>query len=78
MTQVGWTVRLPEAGLPGLYCRDCAELLDLLRLSISCAECGERVEDDEVAEHDGWRYFLAPGGTLIPFCAECAEEEFGV
>jgi hypothetical protein len=75
MSELGWAVRLPGAGCPGAYCYECSQLLELLRRSIECDECGRRIEDDEAAERDGWRYFYDSTGTLTPYCAECVEDE---
>lgn len=78
MDRLGWAVRLPRAGFAGRYCTACAQLLELYCSSIACAECGTEVEDDNAADHAGWRYFTTGTGTLTPFCAECTEQEFGV
>lgn len=46
---------------------------------LRCVECG--AESDQLAS--GWRAYLAPDpgeepeGTLLMFCPECAEREFG-
>jgi hypothetical protein len=68
---------MPGEGVSGRYCPDCAEMLSLYRRSIACAECGVRIEDDDAADHAGWRY-VSVGGQLTPFCAECTEQEFGL
>lgn len=78
MSELGWAVRLPAAGYAGAYCYDCSELLELLRRSLECDECGLKVPDEETAEQDGWRYFYDSTGMLTPYCAECAEQEYGV
>jgi hypothetical protein len=77
MADHGWTVRPRSAGFAGAYCPDCSEMLTLYTRSLECTECGHRVESDEVADREGWRYF-PDARTLAPFCADCAEELFGV
>jgi DNA-directed RNA polymerase subunit RPC12/RpoP len=78
MSELGWAVRLPPAGYAGMYCYDCSQLLELLRRSLECAECGQRVADEDAADRDGWRYFHTKSGPLTPYCAECSEELYGV
>jgi hypothetical protein len=78
MSELGWAVRLPAAGYAGSYCYDCSQLLELLRRSLECDECGHKVADEDAAENEGWRYFCDSAGELTPLCAECAEQVFGV
>jgi hypothetical protein len=52
-------------------------MINLFTGSLECAECGHRVENDDVADREGWRYVF-DSGSLAPFCAECAEQVFGV
>jgi hypothetical protein len=78
MNELGWAVRLPTAGYAGSYCYDCSQLLELLRRSLECSECGQTVADEETADNEGWRYFHTSSGPLTPYCSECAEQVFGV
>jgi hypothetical protein len=43
---------------------------------VTCTECGARVGEDE-AQAQRWGYWLDGLGDLYPFCAACAEREFG-
>jgi hypothetical protein len=78
MVERGWLTRDLGSEFPGTYCLGCASLLRLVLWSEVCSACGIRVESEEAAEREGWRYFTDPLGQLVPFCAICVAAEFGI
>lgn len=44
--------------------------------SVRCTDCGSRVDESE-AQAQRWGYWSAGLGELYPFCAVCAQREFG-
>jgi hypothetical protein len=44
--------------------------------TLTCTECGREATEAE-AEEEGWRFHIDGDSELMPFCAECAEREFG-
>jgi hypothetical protein len=43
---------------------------------VRCSECGREVSEEE-AQAARWGYWSDGVGELYPYCAECAEREFG-
>jgi len=78
MLEAGWVT---DAGLlagGGTFCRSCAHVLRIARLSEQCAWCEEPMVDEERAEARGWAYFADEIGDLYPCCPSCLAERFGI
>ena len=41
-------------------------------VALECVECGVRD-----ARAKGWQAYLSPDSSLLVYCADCAEREFG-
>lgn len=74
MSEHGWTISPPAAAVPGTYCLSCASALRMLDWFVRCVDCGAVVESEQVAEHQGWRFFSDELGQLQPHCALCSAE----
>ena len=57
MHEHGWAVSPLSAAVPGTYCLSCASALQMLDWFVRCVECGATVEDEKLAEQNGWRFY---------------------
>jgi hypothetical protein len=75
MADEGW---VHEPGLSdgaADFCRGCAHLLRIARLSEHCSWCGAGLEDEESG---GWAYFADEIGAFHACCPGCLEQRFGI
>jgi|GEM_PF-1783570 len=72
MIERGWAVSPISAAVPGTYCLSCASALQMLDWFLRCVECGATVENERVAERQGWRFYADQLGYLEPHCGLCA------
>jgi len=73
MGELGWVADASTSELPGSYCVRCASSLRLIPWSERCAVCGATVDNEDVADDAGWRYYADGEGELHVFCPSCAE-----
>jgi hypothetical protein len=74
MHEHGWAVSPLSAAVPGTYCLTCASALQMLDWFVRCVECGATVEDEKLAEQNGWRFYPDELGQLQAHCGLCTAD----
>jgi hypothetical protein len=78
MADEGWVHDTEVLADVADFCRACAHLLHIVRLSEHCSWCGTALEGEEVAETGGWAYFADEIGTFHACCPPCLVQRFGI
>ena len=78
MHEAGWVLDARLLASQGVYCRTCAHLLRIVRLTAQCAWCEAPMVEEERAELEGWGYYADDLGELHPCCPGCLAERFGI
>ena len=78
MADEGWVhdMEVLEGGAD--FCRACAHLLRIARLSEHCSWCGAALEGEAAAQRGGWAYFADEIGAFHACCPGCLAERFGI
>jgi len=78
MPESGWVSDSQLLTGGACFCRTCAHLLRLVRLSEKCAWCALPMVEEEAAEARGWAYYADELGDLHPCCPSCLAGRFGI
>jgi hypothetical protein len=78
MADEGWVHDTEVLADVADFCRACAHLLHIVRLSEHCSWCGTALEGEEVAETGGWAYFADEIGAFHACCPPCLVQRFGI
>ena len=78
MLEHGWVRDTQVLAGSADFCRACAHLLRISRLSENCSWCGAALEGEDVAETAGWAYFADEIGAFHPCCPRCLGQRFGI